>query len=96
MAAVLPLNPYTPQADLGTPAADGAPVQLTIDGRSISAPAGTSILRAAALAGIDIPKLCATDSLAAFGSIASRFSRACASTTRSRLPNWNTAPPSNC
>ncbi len=68
MAAVLPLNPYTPQADLGTPAADGAPVQLTIDGRSISAPAGTSILRAAALAGIDIPKLCATDSLAAFGS----------------------------
>jgi formate dehydrogenase major subunit len=30
--------------------------------------AGTSVLRAAAIAGIDIPKLCATDSLEAFGS----------------------------
>ena len=31
-------------------------------------PAGTSVMRAADQAGIDIPKLCATDSLKAFGS----------------------------
>ena len=31
-------------------------------------PEGTSVMRAAALAGIDVPKLCATDSLKAFGS----------------------------
>ena len=29
---------------------------------------GTSVLRAAALAGINVPKLCATDSLEPFGS----------------------------
>ena len=34
----------------------------TIDGRPCRVPAGTSVMRAAALAGIDIPKLCATDS----------------------------------
>ena len=31
-------------------------------------PEGTSVMRAAAMAGIDIPKLCATDCLEAFGS----------------------------
>ncbi|WP_337185145.1 formate dehydrogenase subunit alpha [Phenylobacterium sp.] len=54
--------------DLGTPQASGAPVTLTVDGRSVTVPAGTSILRAAAEAGTQIPKLCATDSLEAFGS----------------------------
>ncbi|ODT88938.1 formate dehydrogenase subunit alpha [Phenylobacterium sp. SCN 70-31] len=54
--------------DLGTPQASGAPVTLTIDGRPVTVPAGTSILRAAAEAGTQIPKLCATDSLEAFGS----------------------------
>jgi formate dehydrogenase major subunit len=54
--------------DLGTPAASGPPVALTIDGHTITVPEGTSVLRAAALAGIAIPKLCATDSLEAFGS----------------------------
>ncbi|WP_168015004.1 formate dehydrogenase subunit alpha [Halomonas salinarum] len=56
--------------DLGTPApaADAAPVRLEIDGVAISVPEGTSVLRAAALADINIPKLCATDSLEAFGS----------------------------
>ena len=43
-------------------------VSLTIDGRELAVPAGTSIMRAAALADISIPKLCATDSLEAFGS----------------------------
>jgi formate dehydrogenase major subunit len=54
--------------DLGTPAANGAPVTLDIDGATVTVPAGTSIMRAAALAGGDIPKLCATDTLKAFGS----------------------------
>ena len=59
---------YEPQADFGTPAADGAPVTLTIDGRAVTVPAGTSVMRAAAEAGGRIPKLCATDSVKAFGS----------------------------
>ena len=56
--------------DHGTPApaAAGAPVTLEIDGQAISVPAGTSLMRAAALAGIAVPKLCATDTLNAFGS----------------------------
>ncbi|MFZ0660323.1 MAG: 2Fe-2S iron-sulfur cluster-binding protein, partial [Candidatus Binataceae bacterium] len=56
-------------ADLGTPPrADTAPVTVTIDGAAITVPAGTSVMRAAALAGHKIPKLCATDSLEPFGS----------------------------
>jgi formate dehydrogenase major subunit len=55
--------------DLGTPPSKGgAEVRLTIDGREVGVPEGTSILRAARLAGIGVPKLCATDSVAAFGS----------------------------
>ena len=59
--------------DYGTPPAarNGRALEtvaLTIDGQPVSAPAGTSILRAASTAGLDIPKLCATDSLKAFGS----------------------------
>jgi len=58
------------ERDLGTPAPlqIGRPVSLTVDGAAVSVPQGTSVLRAAALAGIDIPKLCATDMLDAFGS----------------------------
>jgi formate dehydrogenase major subunit len=54
--------------DLGTPAASGEPVTLEIDGAAVTVPAGTSIMRAAALAERDVPKLCATDTLKAFGS----------------------------
>jgi len=43
-------------------------VTVQIDGAAVTVPAGTSVMRAAALAGVDIPKLCATDSLKAFGS----------------------------
>ena len=43
-------------------------VTLEIDGLPITVPAGTSIMRAASLAGIAVPKLCATDSLEPFGS----------------------------
>ncbi|OWT76899.1 MULTISPECIES: formate dehydrogenase subunit alpha [unclassified Achromobacter] len=57
------------ERDYGTPARVAAEmVSLTIDGQEIQVPAGTSVMRAAAEAGINIPKLCATDSLEAFGS----------------------------
>ncbi|GAA2713064.1 formate dehydrogenase subunit alpha [Micromonospora olivasterospora] len=57
------------EPDLGTPVVPGkATVELTVDGVVVAVPPGTSVLRAAAEAGIDIPKLCATDSLKAFGS----------------------------
>ncbi|KJS41031.1 MAG: formate dehydrogenase [Roseovarius sp. BRH_c41] len=54
--------------DMGTPAKQGAPVTLEIDGMAVTVPEGTSVLRAAAEAGIQIPKLCASDNLEAFGS----------------------------
>jgi formate dehydrogenase major subunit len=54
--------------DLGTPQRVGRAVSLQIDGRTVTVPAGTSVLRAAALAGTAIPKLCATEQLEAFGS----------------------------
>ncbi len=58
-----------PDRDYGTPAAKSkAMVTLTIDGFDVSVPEGTSIMRAAAEAGIQVPKLCATDSVDAFGS----------------------------
>ena len=57
------------ERDLGTPLPPTDEfVELTIDGLSISVPEGTSIMRAAALSGTDIPKLCATEDLEAFGS----------------------------
>jgi formate dehydrogenase major subunit len=57
------------EQDLGTPKRHAAQqVTLTIDGREVTVPAGTSVLRAAAEAGLQIPKLCATDQLEAFGS----------------------------
>jgi formate dehydrogenase major subunit len=43
-------------------------VTLTIDGKSVTVPEGTSIMRAAMEIGTEIPKLCATDSIQAFGS----------------------------
>ena len=55
--------------DFGTPASEAtATVALTVDGMPVTVPAGTSIMRAAGQAGIPVPKLCATDSLEAFGS----------------------------
>jgi formate dehydrogenase major subunit len=58
------------ETDYGTPeAANGAaPVTLEIDGFPITVPAGTSVMRAAMEVGVKVPKLCATDSLDAFGS----------------------------
>ena len=55
--------------DYGTPARKSDVwVDLTIDGYSVSVPKGTSLMRAAVDAGIQVPKLCATDSLEPFGS----------------------------
>lgn len=63
------LQYYEPEKDYGTPAkASDQSVTLTIDGIAMTVPEGTSVMRAAALAGIKVPKLCATDSLDAFGS----------------------------
>ena len=57
------------QTDLGTPASGSTDtVQVEIDGLPTTVKAGTSILRAARESGVDIPKLCATDSLKPFGS----------------------------
>ena len=57
------------QRDLGTPPGKSESlVTVLIDGVHVEVPEGTSVMRAAAIAGMQVPKLCATDSLAAFGS----------------------------
>jgi formate dehydrogenase major subunit len=57
------------ERDLGTPAATATEtVSLTIDGVSTNVAAGTSVMRAAALCGTQIPKLCASEDLEPFGS----------------------------
>ena len=57
------------ETDFGTPRQSAeTTVTVEIDGYDVTVPAGTSEMRAAVEAGIDIPKLCATDSLEAFGS----------------------------
>jgi formate dehydrogenase major subunit len=57
------------ETDFGTPLSKSATmVTLEIDGHSITVPEGTSIMRAAMELGTKIPKLCATDSVNAFGS----------------------------
>ena len=63
-----------PNRDYGTPAISlnneerVELVTLSIDGHSVTVPDGTSIMRAAAHLDINVPRLCATDSLQAFGS----------------------------
>ncbi len=57
------------EIDYGTPATNATrSVTLSIDGFPVTVPEGTSIMRAAMEAGVQIPKLCATDMLDAFGS----------------------------
>ena len=61
--------PLLQELDTGTPIRTGKPnVTLTVDGRKVSVPPGTSVMAAAALIDNLIPKLCATDNLEAFGS----------------------------
>ena len=57
------------EIDYGTPKRIFATaVTLEVDGKSITVPTGTSVMRAAAEAGVQIPKLCASDNLEPFGS----------------------------
>ncbi len=63
------MDDITNDRDMGTPASKSLEmVTLTIDGFEVTVPAGTSVMRASNEAGIEVPKLCATDSLEAFGS----------------------------
>ncbi|MEP9369550.1 formate dehydrogenase subunit alpha [Xanthobacter sp. VNH20] len=57
------------EIDYGTPRSKSEKlVSLVIDGMKVEVPEGTSIMRAAMEIGNQIPKLCATDMLDAFGS----------------------------
>jgi formate dehydrogenase major subunit len=57
------------EKDFGTPRRiSEQEVTLEIDGMQVTVAAGTSIMRAAAEGGVNVPKLCATDSLEPFGS----------------------------
>lgn len=57
------------EIDYGTPASlSEKTVTLTVDGKQITVPEGTSIMRAAMDGGVEIPKLCATDMLDSYGS----------------------------
>ncbi|MBE0438617.1 MAG: formate dehydrogenase subunit alpha [Gammaproteobacteria bacterium] len=63
------INYFNPNKDYGTPARLSENlVTLEIDGVEVTVPEGTSVMRAAALADINIPKLCASDNLESFGS----------------------------
>ena len=60
---------YNADTDYGTPKSDSTTmVTLNIDGIDVTVPDGTSIMHAAQLGGVTVPKLCATDSLEPFGS----------------------------
>jgi formate dehydrogenase major subunit len=57
------------EPDAGTPRRDAAPtVRVEIDGKEVFVAPGTSVMRAATEASVRVPRLCATDSLEAFGS----------------------------
>jgi len=57
------------EIDYGTPQRIAETfVTLEIDGKPVTVPRGTSVMRAAMEAGVQVPKLCATDNMEAFGS----------------------------
>ncbi|ODT07471.1 MAG: formate dehydrogenase subunit alpha [Mesorhizobium sp. SCN 65-20] len=57
------------EIDFGTPVSKSEKqVTLTVDGFTVTVPEGTSVMRASMEAGIEVPKLCATDMVDAFGS----------------------------
>ena len=57
------------EIDYGTPLSVAQMlVTLEVDGKTVTVPQGTSVMRAAVEAGVQVPKLCATDSVKAFGS----------------------------
>lgn len=60
---------FNPEIDLGTPARESEnTIKLTIDGVSLEVPEGSSVMHAALSNDLFIPKLCATESLEAYGS----------------------------
>ena len=62
-------QPFDINKDYGTPISTSTETVLVeIDGVKLTVAQGTSVMRAAALADINIPKLCATDNIQAFGS----------------------------
>src|SRR6202142_2189837 len=57
------------ETDDGTPARIAETlVTLEVDGKPVTVSRGTSVMRAAMEAGVQVPKLCATDNMEAFGS----------------------------
>lgn len=57
------------EKDFGTPEKKSdKTVELNIDGKKVTVPEGTSVMRAAREVDIDIPSLCATDSMKEYGS----------------------------
>jgi formate dehydrogenase major subunit len=63
------MHKHLNEIDHGTPKrVSEREVTLEIDGMAVTVPAGTSLMRAAVEAGVNVPKLCATDSLEPFGS----------------------------
>jgi len=61
--------PILKEKDFGTPDRHSEKtVSVEIDGHKVSVAEGVSVMRAAASAGLSIPKLCATDMLEAYGS----------------------------
>ena len=62
-------EPTRPELDRGTPApASTRQLTVYIDDTAVRVAEGSSVLRAASLAGTSIPKLCASEDLSAFGS----------------------------
>lgn len=63
------MNETILKRDAGTPPRTSqTQITLLIDGVEVTVPEGTSVMRAAAMCGVNIPRLCATDSLEPFGS----------------------------
>jgi formate dehydrogenase major subunit len=63
-------------------------VTLEIDGKPVTVPAGSSVMRAAVVAGVQVPKLCATDSVEAFGSCRLCLVEVGAAARPRRAPLW--------
>jgi len=82
------------ETDYGTPPSRATEeVNLTIDGQAVTVPAGTSIMRAAMDTGIQVPKLCATDSVEASAWSRSPDGRERRPPARCRLPRaWSYRP----
>jgi formate dehydrogenase major subunit len=81
------------EIDYGTPRPKTTKeVTLTIDGQKVTVPEGTSIMRAAMEVGTQIPKLCATDMVDAFGSCRSAWSRSRAAPARRRPARRRSRP----